>query len=70
MINSNKLFDEVFNEVFDSLKDIRLCISKLPMLSFGRSFLLQFLEEKEKSILRLSKEDIFKFNDVKYVSAI
>jgi len=69
-INKNKLFEEVFNEVFDVLKDIRQCIIKLPDRSTGRRFLMSFLEEKEESIFNLSRADIFNFNDINSISAI
>lgn len=69
-INRNKLFDEVFSEVFDTLKYTRNCIMRLPKTSIGRGFLMQFLEEKEKSIDRLSKEDVFNFNDIRNIGAI
>jgi heptaprenyl diphosphate synthase len=69
-INKNKLFDEVFSEVSDTLKNIRIEILKLPKASTGREFLMQFLNEKEKSIDDLSKEDIFNFNDTKKIGII
>lgn len=68
-INSNHLFEEFFNEIFDILKDIHFCVSVLPE-SRGKDFLSKFLTEKEKVILELSKEDIFGFNNIKKISAI
>ena len=68
-INKNHLFDEVFSEIFDVLKDIHFCISVLPE-SIGKFFLAKFHAEKEKVINDLSKEEIFHYNNIKKISAI
>lgn len=68
-INSNHLFEEVFSEMFDILKDIHLSIAALPE-SIGKYFLIKFLEEKEKVIIGLSKEKIFNYNNISTISAI
>lgn len=68
-INKNHLFDEVFSEIFDVLKDIHFCILALPE-SIGKAFLAKFHAEKEKVINDLSKEEIFHYNNIKKISAI
>lgn len=69
-INSNHLFEEVFNEIFDILNDIKSKLPQLPTDSEGTHFLKSFLKEKESVIINLSKTDIFNFNRTSDISAM
>lgn len=69
-INNNHLFEDVFTEMFDILKNIKLKISYLPPNSIGTQFLLRFVKEKEAVIKKLSKVDIFKYEDTCMISAM
>lgn len=69
-INRNHLFDEVFAEIQDVLKEIKATISILPDKSIGKEFLSNFIKEKEKVIYELSKKDIIRYDNTAKISAI
>lgn len=69
-IKRNHLFEEVFSEIQDVLKEIRRNIISLPNKSVGKEFLLAFIEEKEKIIYELSVKDIINFDNTSHISAI
>ncbi len=69
-INNNHLFEDVFTEIFDILKTIKLKISYLPPNSIGTQFLVNFVKEKDAVIKKLSKADIFEYEDTRMISAM
>lgn len=69
-INRNHLFDEVFIEIQDVLKEIKANISILPDKSIGKEFIFNFIKDKEKVIYELSKKDIIGFDNTDQISAI
>lgn len=69
-INRNKLFEEVFNEIFDVLNKMESIVQTLPKDQLGTKFLSGFLESKKQVIRALAKEDIFNYNKVNNVSAM
>lgn len=69
-INRNHLFEEVFIEIQDVLKEIRANILLLPEKSVGKEFLLNFIDKKEEVLLALSRKDIIGFDNIDQISAI
>lgn len=69
-INRNKLFEEVFNEIFDVLNEMEAILKTLPKDQLGTKFLSAFLASKKQVIRALAKEDIFNYNNVNNVSAM
>lgn len=69
-INQNHLFEEVFSEIQEVLKEIRKNVLLLPEKSVGKQFLIKFIEEKEKVIYELSKKDIISFDNTNQINAI
>lgn len=69
-INRNHLFEEVFTEIQDVIKDIKANILSLPNESIGKKFLANFIKEKEKVIFELSKKNIIEFENTDQISAI
>lgn len=69
-INNNHLFKDVFSEIFDVLSHIKHDINTLPDNSIGKTFLIQFLLEKEDTIKKLSLLNITKFNDLSQINAM
>lgn len=69
-INRNKLFEEVFNEMFDVLNEMDAILKTLPQNQLGTEFLSSFLASKKRVIRTLAEEDIFSYNHVNNVSAM
>lgn len=69
-INYNHLFEDVFYEIQDILKNIRHNIFLLPDGSLGKEYLIKFMKKKEKIIIDLSKKDIINFNNINQINAI
>ena len=69
-INRNRLFEEVFNEILDVLKNIELVLNQLPKEKEGTKFLLNFLTEKKKVIKSFATINILDYNDVESIGVI
>ena len=69
-LNKECLFEEVFNEIFDVIREIKFLLNELPKKSRGTEFLLKILNEKEKVIISLSKTDIINCNNTDKISAM
>lgn len=69
-INSNNLFEEVFNEIFDVLKEIELILNYLPKDREGTRFLLQFLKEKKAVLIKFAATDILDYNEIGNIGII